>query len=118
MDTHKPWYQLPAVQGLIVVLVSRLLALTKLSTVIPAVMGVDLVNTGLEALTAAGALWIARELKNPPTTITLTKAAADVANATTIKEGTSNAQPIQPIPPVATPVVASDGNAGATAPKP
>jgi hypothetical protein len=117
MDTHKPWYQLPAVQGIIVILVSRLLAYTKLSTVIPAVMGVDLVNTGLEALTAAGALWIARELKNPPTTMTLTKAGAELANAIT-KEGTSNAQPVQPIPPVAPVIASSDSNTGAPAPKP
>jgi hypothetical protein len=118
MDTHKPWYQSAAVQGIIVILVSRLLARCNLSAVIPTDMGVELVNDGLEALTVAGAAWIAKgRLFSPPTTLTLTKAAADVANATTsTKEGTSNA-PVQPIS--APPPAPADSISGtANLPKP
>jgi hypothetical protein len=124
MDTHKPWYQSAAVQGILVILVSRLLARCNLSAVIPTDMGIELVNDGLEALTVAGAAWIAKgRFFSPPTSLTLTKAAADVANATTKLEGTSNAQPVvtltaQPLPPAPPAAPAPDGSPGTPAPKP
>jgi hypothetical protein len=116
MDSHAPWYKSATFQGVIAILVARILAHCNLSGVITSDQGVQLVNGVLDAVIPVALAWIAHgRVSKPLPTLTLTKAAADAANADTKTEGNLYA-PIQPIAPPAP--IAPDSSAGAPAPKP
>ena len=98
-----PWYKSQILQGLIVAVVAQLLAHLGLAKIITSDQAVQIVNWGLQGLSALAAAYAARaRVVGPVHPIAGTKTAQAAIAAATPDKMASNAPLIQP-PPESTP---------------